>query len=186
MLRRYAILLSPNGYEMSIGLPDGQIEILDDKRAEQHVQIIHVFIHNGEIMSGWQLDREARSYKIAYMSKRSQEQGGFDVGSMMAYNMRKNMAHVPGQVEFIFALNKNDMDWIYQRNPIDAGLMLCNLFMGTEPDEMVHKEIEGKTIIGFNKCADDYWEKIKYDLEDFYDIYTTKKKTLERRASRQP
>ncbi len=186
MLRRYAILLSPNGYEMSIGLPDGQIEILDDKRAEQHVQIIHVFIHNGEIMSGWQLDREARSYKIAYMSKRSQEQGGFDVGSMMAYNMRKNMAHVPGQVEFIFALNQSDMDWIYQRNPIDAGLMLCNLFMGTEPDEMVHKEIEGKTIVGFNKCADDYWEKIKYDLEDFYDIYTTKKKTLERRAARQP
>ena len=76
------------------------------------------------------------------------------------------------------------MDWIYRRNPIDAGLILCELFMDTEPDEMVNKEIEGKVIIGFNKCADDYWEKIKYDLEDFYDIYTAKKKTLERKAVR--
>lgn len=184
MLRRFAILLSPQGYEMSIGIPDGKIETLDVKRAEQHVKIIHIFKHNGEILSDWQLERAAKDYRVSYMSKLSQEQNGFDMGSIMAYNMRKTMAQVPGQVEFIFALNQEDMDWIYHRNPIDAGLILCELFMDTESNEMINKEIEGKVIIGYNKCTDDYWEKIKYDLEDFYDIYTTKKKTLERRASR--
>ena len=184
MLKRFAILMSPQGYEMSIGIPDGPVEVLSDERAEQHIQIIYVFTRNGEIPSGWNLNRAAKDYKISYMSKRSQEQGGFNIGSMMAYNMRKNMAQVPGQVEYIFALNQDDMDWIYQRNPIDAGLILCELFMNTKPDDMVHKEIEGRNIIGFNKCADDYWDKVKYDLEDFYDIYTTKKRTLERRAAR--
>lgn len=184
MLRRFAILMSPEGYEMSIALPDGPVEVLDDGRAREHIQVINVFVHNGETLSGYQLDREAKAYKTSYMSKRSQEQNGADIGNLMAYHMRKNMAHTPGQVEFIFALNQDDMDWIYQRNPVDAGLILCELFVGTESDEMVHKEIEGKTIIGFNKCTDDYWDKIKYDLEDFYDLYKTKKRTIERRQKR--
>jgi len=184
MLKRFAILMSPQGYEMSIGIPDGPVEVLSDERATQHIQIIHVFTHSGEILDGWNLNRAAKDYKISYISKRSQEQGGFDIGSMMAYNIRKNTAQVPGQIEYIFALNQDDMDWIYQHNPIDAGLILCELFMNTKSDEWVDKEIEGRKVIGINKCEDKYWNKVKYDLEDFYDIYTTKKRTLERRATR--
>jgi len=184
-MRRFAILLSPQGYEMSTGLPNtDNFEHLDEKSIKERVQLMYIFNHNGETISQNQLNIEAKKYKDSHYSKQNLEQNGFDVESQRMYMLRKKYAQVPGQIEFIFALNQEDMNWIYQRNPIDAGLILCELFMNTKTNEWVDKSIEGKNIIGINKCSEKYWDKVKYDLEDFYDLYIVKKNNLNKKNAR--
>jgi len=183
-MKRFAILLSPNGYEMSTSLPDGQVEIINDDRAKKHVELIWTFTNPNTKLDEYGLRDKVKSYKTKFISQQSKNNGEFNTGSILAYYMRKTHAQVPGQKEYIFALNQEDMDWIYKRNPIDTGLILCKLFMNTKTNEWVDEEIEGRRIIGINKCEEEYWDNIKYDLEDFYDIYTAKKKAIDRRAAR--
>jgi len=205
-MQKYLILMSPNGYEMSTGIisdPDVAKAIsneISDEKAYNHAKVMLIFELEREINDDggdYYNDRRiikdrAKSYKRSKLSQASKEAGGFDPGAQMAYYMRKNYAQVPGQKEFIFALNKKDMDWIFQHDPVTAGMILGELFADTESYEFVKKEIQDprnpdkkRIIMGYNKMTKKEWDKnLQYDLEDFYDEYKAKHRSIQRRASR--
>lgn len=203
-MQRFAILMSPNGYEISVGLiddPDAAKSAISNVTKQPYfdyyVKIVWCFEHNEDPRHApdHQLKKRATAlYQqgVADYGARINDGGnGISLGNQMMYNIRKNHAHVDGQKEFYFALNQNDIDWIYQRSPHRAGLIICQLFDGTKSGDHVMKEIEDprtgkmRRISGFNQNTPKEWDKrLEYDLEDFHDIYKAKEKSYKRRDTR--
>lgn len=210
-MRRFAILMSPLGYEMSVALADDSEAAktaagkLDDESVQSYVVMMMTWELEREIdykpsesyyssrgRDSNTVDRRVKAYKTRMLNSGAKATGNeIDMGSQMAYYIRKNHAQVLGQKEFCFALNQEDMDWIYRRDPVSAGLILCQLFDGTKSNEFVNKEIEDprtgkpRMIMGYNKNTEKKWgDDLKYDMEDFHDEYKAKLRSIKRRENR--
>lgn len=202
-MRRFLILMSPQGYEMSKGIVDDpdafDREVPDDEAARDRAKVMLTFELERELSDndGYRGDsyiitQKAKNYQKSVMNRSVIQGGGFDLGSQMAYHLRKTHAQVPGQKEFVFALNQDDMNWIYQRDGVSAGWILGELFVGTKSNEFVKKEIEDprkpgttRLIVGYNKNTEEAWDgKLEYDLEEFHDVYSAKMKARKRRENR--
>jgi hypothetical protein len=190
-MNRYRLMLSDNGYEMGTAIANDPDFVKSSvvKITSERAQISYLFQH-GNTAQGYQLDQHQKELQRKAMdAAMAQDSSEADVGQMMAYELRKRYAGVQGK-EFIFAFNKDDMEWIYMRDPISAGLIICELFVGTESNEFVNKEIEDprtgkmRRIVAYNKNSEEEWDDLQYELEDFQDIYKAHMRKKKRREER--
>ena len=132
-MKRYVALITDEGFQAGLQLesnPEETIKKINTKHnlTDNQARVIFTFERGiGIEIEHWDFKDFKRNYIKRQANKVANDDDSYDLGSYMAYELRKRYVHGNMQTEVFYAMDKEDQADMVSRNPYEVGFHILDL-----------------------------------------------------------